>query len=41
MSQEIIPEPRKCLIDVRWFPSLKEAKAGRGAWEMSGSPGWK
>jgi len=37
MSQEIIPEWRKRLKEVRWFSSLKEARS----WARSLGPEWK
>ncbi|MCR4429244.1 MAG: hypothetical protein NUV68_07945 [Caldiserica bacterium] len=41
MSQEIIPEKRKRLKEVRWFPSQKEARAWARSLAQSGSLGQK
>jgi len=37
MSQEIIQEKRKYLIDVQWFSNLRDARA----WIRSLGPEWK
>ena len=37
MSQRIIPEKRKYLIDVQWFSNLRDARA----WIRSLGPEWK
>ncbi|MCR4433283.1 MAG: hypothetical protein NUV70_04480 [Caldiserica bacterium] len=37
MSQEIIQEKSKRILDVRWFSNLKEARA----WIRSLGPEWK